>query len=320
MDITLKEAAQRLLDADHILILSHQSPDGDTLGCASALLRGLQSLGKKARFLCSDPVPRKFNYLFAGIEPQEFSTEFVVSVDIADRQLFGKGLAEYVDQVDLCLDHHGTNGDFAKERYVDAKAAAACEILFQVLKEMQVEISPEIADCLFTGISTDTGCFRFGNVTPRTHRMGAELMELGAHAAEINRQMYDTKSRARLEVEKYVLQSMTFHFDGKCAVLCLPASLVEELSVEEGDLDGVASMSRQVEGVMVGVTIREKEDGMLKVSLRTNPPVNAAEICAEFGGGGHAAAAGCSFTGKTFDEVKALLLEAIKKQMERCGL
>ena len=90
--------------------------------------------------------------------------------------------------------------------------------------------------------------------------------------------MFDTKSRARLEVEKYVLQSMTFHFDGKCAVLCLPASLVEELSVEEGDLDGIASMSRQVEGVMVGVTIREKEDGMLKVSLRTNPPVNAAEI------------------------------------------
>src|SRR5699024_10169720 len=151
-----------------------------------------------------------------------------------------------------------------------------CEVLFLLLKEMQVAISPEIADCLFTGISTDTGCFRFGNVTPRTHRMGAELMELGAHAADINREMFDTKSRARLEVEKYVLQSMTFHFDGKCAVLCLPASLVEELSVEEGDLDGIASMSRQVEGVMVGVTIREKEDGMLKVSLRTNPPVDAA--------------------------------------------
>ena len=169
MDITLKEAAQRLLDADHILILSHQSPDGDTLGCASALLRGLQALGKKARFLCSDPVPKKFAYLFAGTQEQEFSTKFVVSVDIADRHLLGKGLAEYEDKIDLCLDHHGTNGDFAKERYVDAKAAAACEILFQVLKEMQVAISPEMADCLFTGICTDTGCFRYGNVTPRTH-------------------------------------------------------------------------------------------------------------------------------------------------------
>lgn len=320
MDITLHTAAQRLLDADHILILSHRSPDGDTLGCASALLRGLHSLGKKARFLCSDPVPKKFAFLFEGVEEQDFEPEFIVSVDIADRQLFGKNLEGYAEKVDLCLDHHGTNGDFAKERYVEPKAAAACEVLFLLLKEMQVTISPEIADCLFTGISTDTGCFRFGNVTPRTHRMGAELMELGAHAAEINRQMYDTKSRARLEVEKYVLQSMTFHFDGKCAVLCLPISLVEELSVEEGDLDGVASMSRQVEGVMVGVTIREKEDGMLKVSLRTNPPVDAAEICGEFGGGGHAAAAGCSFTGKSFDEVKVLLLEAVQKQMERCGL
>lgn len=320
MDITLKEAAQRLLDADDILILSHRSPDGDTLGCASALLRGLHSLGKKARFLCSDPVPKKFAFLFAGVEEQVFEPEFIVSVDIADRQLFGKNLESYTEKVDLCLDHHGTNGVFAKERYVDAKASAACEILFQVLKEMQVTISSEIADCLFTGISTDTGCFRFGNVTPRTHRMAAELIELGAHAADINREMYDTKSRARLEVEKYVLQALAFHFDGKCAVLCLPASLVEELGVEEGDLDGVASMSRQVEGVLVGVTIREKEDGMLKVSLRTNPPMNASEICAEFGGGGHAAAAGCAFTGKTFDEVKGLLLEAIAKQMERCGL
>lgn len=320
MDITLKESAQRLLDADDILILSHRSPDGDTLGCASALLRGLHSLGKKARFLCSDPVPKKFAYLFAGVEEQVFEPKFIVSVDIADRQLFGKNLENYTDKVDLCLDHHGTNGDFAKERYVDAKASAACEILFQVLKEMQVAISPEMADCLFTGLSTDTGCFRYGNVTPRTHRIAAELMELGAHAADINREMFDTKSRTRVAVEKYALQSMTFHFDGKCAVLFMPLSVVKELSAEEGDLDGIAAMPRQIEGVLAGVTIREKEDGMLKVSLRTNQPLNAAEICAEFGGGGHAAAAGCAFTGKTFEEVKALLLQAIAKQMERCSL
>lgn len=320
MDITLKEAAQRLLDADHILILSHQSPDGDTLGCASALLRGLQALGKKARFLCSDPVPKKFAYLFAGTQEQEFSTKFVVSVDIADRHLLGKGLAEYEDKIDLCLDHHGTNGDFAKERYVDAKAAAACEILFQVLKEMQVAISPEMADCLFTGICTDTGCFRYGNVTPRTHRMAAELMELGARAADINREMFDTKSRTRVAVEKYALQSITFHFDGKCAVLFVPLSIIEELSAEEGDLDGIAAMPRQIEGVLAGVTVREKPDGTLKVSLRTNQPLNAAEICGAFGGGGHTAAAGCAFSGKTFEEVKALLLQEIGKQMERCGL
>lgn len=320
MDITLKEAAQRLLAADDILILSHQSPDGDTLGCASALLRGLQSLGKKVRFLCSDPVPKKFAYLFAGTEQQEFSTKFVVSVDIADRQLFGKALAEYVERVDLCLDHHGTNGDFAKERYVDAKAAAACEIVFQVLKEMQVAISREMADCLFTGLSTDTGCFRYGNVTPRTHRIAAELIELGAHAADINREMFDTKSRTRVAVEKYALQSMTFHFDGKCAVLFIPLSMVQELSAEEGDLDGIAAMPRQVEGVLAGVTVREKPDGTLKVSLRTNQPLNAADICGVFGGGGHAAAAGCAFTGKSFEEVKTLLLEEIGSQIERCGL
>ncbi len=90
--------------------------------------------------------------------------------------------------------------------------------------------------------------------------------------------------------------------------------------MKEEDFDGVASMPRQIEGVLAGVTIREKEDGILKVSLRTNPPLNAAKICGEFGGGGHVAAAGCSFTGKSFDEVKGLLLDVIAKQMERCGL
>ena len=320
MDITLNTAAQRLLDADNILILSHRSPDGDTLGCASALLRGLCSLGKNVRFLCSDPVPPKFQFLFEGIEEQNFVPEFIVSVDVADDQLLGKNLEEYREKVDLCLDHHGTNNDFAKERYVESKAAAACEVLFLLLKEMQVTISPKIADCLFTGLSTDTGCFRYSNVTPRTHRMAAELIELGAHAADINREIFDTKSRTRLEVEKYVMGAMTFYFDGKCAMLYMPGSLVEDLSVKEEDLDGVASMPRQIEGVLAGVTIREKEDGILKVSLRTNPPLNAAEICGEFGGGGHVAAAGCSFTGKSFDEVKELLLDVIAKQMERCGL
>lgn len=142
MDITLNTAAKRLLDADYILILSHRSPDGDTLGCASALLRGLHALGKKARFLCSDAVPKKFAFLFEGVEEQEFEPEFIVSVDIADRQLFGKNLESYAEKVDLCLDHHGTNGDFAKERYVEPKAAAACEVLFLLLKEMQGDHFP----------------------------------------------------------------------------------------------------------------------------------------------------------------------------------
>lgn len=318
MDITLHAAAQRLLEADHILILSHQSPDGDTLGCASALLRGLRQLGKQAGFRCSDAVPKKFEYLFAGLEEQAFSPAFVVSVDIADQQLFGAGLAEYLERVDLCIDHHGTNSRFAKECYVEPGAAAACEIVFLLLQEMKVEITPEIADCLFTGLCTDTGCFRYGNVTPRTHRMAAELIERGAQAAEINRVMFDTKTHGRLEVERCALQGMSFHFDGQCAFMYIPRKLVDDFAVEEGELDGLAALPRQVEGVLAGVCVREMKDGSLKVSLRTNAPLNAARICEAFGGGGHNAAAGCAFQNCTIEEVKEKLLAEIQRHLEGC--
>lgn len=320
MDITLEQAAQRLLEADDILILSHQSPDGDTLGSASALLRGLCSLGKRARFLCSDPVPKKFQYLFGGLGAQDFAPKFIVSVDIADRQLFGPGLAEYREQVDLCLDHHGTNERFAKENYVEPRAAAACEVLFLVLKEMRVKISREIADCLFTGICTDTGCFRYGNVTPRTHRMAAELMELGARAADINREMFDTKSRSRMEVERRALDSLTFHLQDRCAFLYVPRRWLEECRAEESELEGLASLPRQIEGVLAGVCVREKPDGSLKVSLRTNDPLSAASICEAFGGGGHRAAAGCAFHNVPLEDVKEKLLAEIQRQLEGCGL
>ena len=286
----------------------------------SSDLRGLCSLGKRARFLCSDPVPKKFQYLFGGLGAQDFAPKFIVSVDIADRQLFGPILAEYREQVDLCLDHHGTNERFAKENYVEPRAAAACEVLFLVLKEMRVKISREIADCLFTGICTDTGCFRYGNVTPRTHRMAAELMELGARAADINREMFDTKSRSRMEVERRALDSLTFHLQDRCAFLYVPRRWLEECRAEESELEGLASLPRQIEGVLAGVCVREKPDGSLKVSLRTNDPLSAASICEAFGGGGHRAAAGCAFHGVPLEEVKEKLLAEIQRQLEGCGL
>lgn len=304
----MKRAADLLQSWDRILILSHRSPDGDTLGCASALSRTLISLGKSVQFRCADPVPKNMAYLFAGIEYSDFEPEHIVTVDVADKALLG-ALEPLGERVDLAIDHHGTHRPFAREIWVDDTAGAACQMIYKLVQAMGVEITPEIADCLYTGISTDTGCFRYSNASPETHRIAASLLECGARAAEINRAMFETKSRAAVELLKHVYGDMEFYHDGRCAVLCLTRALLEETGAGESELTGVSSFVRQVEGVLIGLTLQERGENEYKVSMRSNAPASAQAVCARFGGGGHKFAAGCTIHAP-LEEAKAQIVAA----------
>lgn len=312
--ISLNEAAKRLMAADDFLVLSHQCPDGDTLGSSAALCRALQKLGKRVRFACSDVVCSKFQYLFDGLIVQEFVPKFIVSLDIADTQLFGDGIACYKGQVDLCIDHHKSNGDFAKASYVDSKASATCEIIYDLITLLGVKFDSVMAECIYTGIVTDTGCFKYANVTPRTFRIAAELMEIGIRAAEINHVMFDTKSRARLDLERRVIESISFYYDGRCAVSQVTQEMIQETGVTDDDVDGISGILRQIEGVQIGIFIREKQDGDYKVSVRTQPSMDASAICVKFGGGGHRGAAGC-FIQAPLNEAKAKLVQAAGEEL-----
>lgn len=304
----MKRAAELLQSWDRLLILSHRSPDGDTLGCASALSRALISLGKSVQFRCADPVPKNMVYLFAGIEYGDFEPERIVTVDVADKALLG-ALEPLGERVDLAIDHHGTHRPFAREIWVDDTAGAACQMIYKLVQAMGVEITPEIADCLYTGISTDTGCFRYSNASPETHRIAASLLECGARAAEINRAMFETKSRAAVELLKHVYGDMEFYHDGRCAVLCLTRALLEETGAGESELTGVSSFVRQVEGVLIGLTLQERGENEYKVSMRSNAPASAQAVCARFGGGGHKFAAGCTIHAP-LEEAKAQIVAA----------
>ena len=310
----MKRAADLLQSWDRILILSHRSPDGDTLGCASALSRTLISLGKSVQFRCADPVPKNMAYLFAGIEYSDFEPERIVTVDVADKALLG-ALEPLGERVDLAIDHHGTHRPFAREIWVDDTAGAACQMIYKLVQAMGVEITPEIADCLYTGISTDTGCFRYSNASPETHRIAASLLECGARAAEINRAMFETKSRAAVELLKHVYGDMEFYHDGRCAVLCLTRALLEETGAGESELTGVSSFVRQVEGVLIGLTLQERGENEYKVSMRSNAPASAQAVCARFGGGGHTYAAGCTMHAP-LEEVKAQIVAACGEALE----
>lgn len=306
--ISASAAASFLERSDKFVILTHASPDGDTLGSAYALADALCALNKRVFVVCPDKIPEKFGYLIK--EYEAFEPETVVAVDIADEKLLGNLYDRYSGRTALCIDHHGSNTKYAEMLYLEADAAAACECIYNVINELGVEITPYMASCLYTGIATDTGCFKFSNTTPRSHRYAAELIEKGADYGEINRVMFEVKSRGRIAMERKVLENIEFYYGGRCAVITVTRDMIKETGCPLGDLDGVTAMSRQIEGVQIGVTIKEKPDGKYKVSLRTFEPYNAADICAVFGGGGHIRAAGCEFS-CDIESAKRQLLSAI---------
>ncbi len=305
--ITVQEAAARLAAHDRIRVLTHQSPDGDTLGCAGALCLGLRALGKQAQFVCADPVPGKYQSMLAPLTVQTFDPDFVVAVDIADPQLLGNLRAQYESAADLGIDHHGSNTGWTRESLVDASAAAACELIAQVLHALGVPLNRDIANCLYTGLCTDTGCFRYSNTTPRTLRLAADLMEAGADAAAINMQMFEIKTPSRLAIERMALDGLQYAYDGRVAVMRLSLDMIAASGATDSDLDGLAPIPRNIAGVDIGLTVRERAPGDYKVSVRTTESVDASALCRTLGGGGHVRAAGRRLSGSCDDVVQRLL-------------
>ena len=303
----LESVAKTLLSKDKILILTHRSPDGDTIGSGYALAMALRKLGKNVKVDCTDPFPEKYSYFTDKLEKLEFDEEFVVSVDIADTKLLGEKLSDYADKIDLCIDHHGSNTKYAKEYYVEASAAAAAQVIAKLIRLMNVEFDKDIANAIYTGITTDTGCFRYTNVTAETHRIAADMIDCGAESGMINRLMFETKSRSRLEIERRVMDSIQFYLDGRCAIAYATIDMMKESGAVDNDMEGVSSLPRQIEGVMAGITLREKNNGKFKVSVRTTDELEASAICANFGADGHKAAVGCMITGTLNEAIEKIL-------------
>ncbi len=312
--LTLADLCQYLKDNDNYLVLTHASPDGDTLGSAYGLKLGLKKLGKKVQVICPDEIPHKYDYFIDDSEC-DFTPETVVAVDVADIKLLGDLWERFEGRIDLNIDHHVSNTHYAKKLYLDETASATAESIYEILDELGIEFDSSIANALYTGLSTDTGCFKYANVTVRTHEIAAKLHSIGVDAAEINRKMFDTKSKGRVKMEMMVLNSAEFHFDDRCMMLAVTLDIQNKTGCSKSDMEGVASMSRSVEGVLVGVAIKESQKNVFKISLRTYDPLDASAICKKLGGGGHKAAAGCTVEG-TLKEAKAAILSAIKEALE----
>lgn len=314
-ELNLKQTARFLKKHDNYVILTHASPDGDTLGAAYALYYGLKETGKQASVICPDLIPEKYSYFVHDTDHVRRDGATVVAVDVADKRLLGSLCGDFGDCVDLTIDHHVSNTRYAKELLLDSAAAATAEIIFELLMKMNVNINDITAKALYTGIATDTGCFKYSCVTAKTHMIAAQLHEYNINAAEINRIMFDTKSRRLMELERMVLDTAEYHFDGRCMLLAVTAEMQEKTGCSGPELEGIAVISRSVEGVLAGVTVKQSGDNEYKVSMRTYPPLDASAICRRLDGGGHRAAAGATVCG-SLEEVKKAVLDSVRISME----
>ena len=286
MRIDLRETAELLQQSDNILLLCHAHPDGDTLGSATALARALTAMGKRVKVDCGDPIPKDFSFMFEGLAAEEFEPQLIAAIDVADIKLLGReNEGRYGGRIDLCIDHHGSNMLYADKVCLEADSASTAEMIYLLLRIMNAEITPVIASCLFTGVSTDTGCFRFSNTSVRTFEIAAELAKLGADTYNIIQVFFETKTKTFAALERLALDTMRLYFSDRCALMCVTQDMYKKSGSDESEVDRLANLPRQIEGVLVGVTMRELKDGSFKASVRTHGDIDASAICKRLGGG-----------------------------------
>ena len=305
--LTRTKAAAFLAANDGFAILTHRRPDGDTLGSAALLCRGLRQLGKVAYILENPEITPKYAPLHKGLTmPSVQEGDVLIAVDTASKGMLPEAFAHLADAIALRIDHHGTAESFTDWELVEPEAAACGEIVYGVLQELGAQLDEPMADVLYTAVSTDTGCFRYANTTPNTFQVAADCAAVSKNLFAMNQLYFDTNSLGRLRLQGYMVENAIFLQEGKAVICALPKSVEEELGLCEDDMENISGFPRSIEGVKVAATIREDAPGKVKISVRAVPGCDAAAICAKFGGGGHKGAAGASMEMSIADAVEAL--------------
>ncbi|MBQ3192616.1 MAG: DHH family phosphoesterase [Oscillospiraceae bacterium] len=307
--LTRNETAEFLLTHDNYTILSHRRPDGDTIGSSAALCLGLRQLGKTAHVLYNAEVSPRFQWLHAGLTKEAVEeNDVIVSVDVASPGMLSKDFQKLLGKIRLRIDHHGAATSFTDAELVDAASASCAEVVWDVLELMGVMADRAIAEAVYVGVSTDTGCFRYANTSAHTFAVAAECAKAQARIYELNQELFETNTLGRLRMQAWIVDHMRLIRDGEMAICAIPKAVEEEIGVTEDDMDNISSFPRTVAGVCMAATLRETSDGDTKMSVRAVPGYDATLVTVPFGGGGHKGAAGAS--------MKKPLAEAAKKVEE----
>ena len=306
--LTINNTAAFLQKQDHFAIVTHRRPDGDTLGSAAVLCRGLRQLGKTAHVLSNPEVTPKYAFLLEGLTkdaPEAGDT--LVCVDVASPTMLPDAFIPFRDQIRLRIDHHKSDTPFTEFDLVDPKCAACGQLIWRILAQMGALLDKDIATALYTAISTDTGCFRFANTQPETFRLAGSCAEYCEDLYKLNHTLFETNSLARLKIQGWIAQNARFLREGKFCICAIPPEVEESLGVTEDDMENISGFPRTIEGVELAVTLRQENREKVKMSVRCTPTWDASSVCAQFGGGGHRGAAGASFAGTMEQAVDAVI-------------
>ncbi len=317
MNETYLAAFREMMDSDDVLILVHRSPDGDCLGAAFALKRALENRGRRACVAATGTVDRNLRDITDGSEvlTPQFLPSYIVSVDVATKQMLGPDLTAYSDTVDLNIDHHFTNTEYARENIVFGSASSAGEVLFDLFSACDVELDDVIAEKLYAAIAFDTGCFRYSNTTAHTHAVTAELLQYSFDASAVVRKMFDIVPLSQLRMERVALDNLHLYHDGQVLLLPITRKMLEENGVSDEDVSGMVALVRRIEGARVCATLKETKEGDVKVSLRSADDIfDVSAVAGVFGGGGHVKASGCLIKA-SMEDAEARLLAAIEARM-----
>ena len=327
--LTADAAAELICSHEKILILFHVHPDGDAVGSAFALHAFIGHIGGEAWCVCADPLPERFAFIYGGVQesvkhediPEGFTPDLIVSVDTASPSQLGALYEIYKDRIDLMIDHHGKGTAYA-DNYVVPEASACGEVLYGVLlkaAEMKGidELPFESVRLIYTAVSSDTGCFRYSNVSPETHLLAAKLLARGIDSADINHKLLGIKTLKQMQVEHAGFERMNLHCGGRVAIITFPYDLKTQYGADDEALETLIDVARCVKGVEVAAVIKQPTaENRFRVSMRSSCDFDVSEVCAHYGGGGHTKAAGCTITADSILSAEMTIVLAVEGRMQ----
>lgn len=318
--MTLDDINIEIKNAENIVIMAHEAPDGDAIGSSLAMCLALRNMNKNAVILMKD-FPENFLFL-PGIEYIKEESEIekydmAIALDCPNIKRVVAGFIPYFEnaKVKIEIDHHTKNEMFGDHNVVNHVSPATCQILATSLEYMGIEITKEIGECLLTGIITDTNGFRNSNITTESFEFASWALEKGINLPKIYNQAMLTMTRSKFEAQKLAMQRLEFLEEGRISFTYMTKADDAELGVKAGEHDGIVEIGKSIEGVEVSIFMYEKKDKGYKVSLRSNEYVNVSEVCLTFGGGGHIKAAGATLY-MPFEEAKKAIIAEAKKHLK----
>ncbi len=293
----LKTISEKLFSAKTVLLFPHTNPDGDSVGSCSALSLALRAAGIECYVYSEDP-PKYLGFMNMEAFTKDWdklqNPDVCVAVDCNEYGRMNERAEMFkLGKTKICIDHHAHDQGFGDLYYIDEDAAAACELVYEVIKDAGVEITKDIANAIYTGIVTDTGSFRHSNTKAESYRIAAELFDIGVDHTNIMVNLYENKNLKKVRCENKAVAKAIFFADGRGVISYLTSGEMAAMDAHPEHADEIIDRLRDIENVEMAAYLEEREDG-IKVSMRSKTDSSVLEICQRNGGGGHVKAAGCT--------------------------